>query len=203
MLPKFNGQLTQDGMHSYYIGNKKSGNLFIVRFMREEESIEHAKKAITSYVAKYVLKNKSEKNLDYRAVKSALNLRPFTTSRNLFSRTLLRKVKNQKGEKLYKNYSIFELTKKMLNGEIEVVKKPLEQTFIGERIEVDKIDDFRFFQHWQGEHKINVKDIGRIDVYIDNDVYSWEAGHYYIAQKEWDFEESLNDEPQIEAPFVL
>eukprot|EP01022_Parablepharisma_sp_SALTPOND_P022408 TRINITY_DN45468_c0_g1_i1.p3 TRINITY_DN45468_c0_g1~~TRINITY_DN45468_c0_g1_i1.p3 ORF type:complete len:194 (-),score=14.99 TRINITY_DN45468_c0_g1_i1:515-1096(-) len=182
----------------------KSGNLFMIRFMRDEESLEHAKKAVTSYVAKYVLKHKGEHNLEYRAVKSALNLRPFTTSRNLFSRTLLRKVKNDKGEKLYKNYSIFELTKKMLNGEIQIVKTPLEHTFIGQKIEINKVGEFKFFEHWDGEQKLRLKDVGRIDVHIDDDVYSWEAGQYYIAQKEWVFDEPQEEkELTIEAPFVL
>lgn len=155
MLPKFNGIIEDKGVLSHYIGDRQSGDLFLIRFLNPESTLEEAKKAVSRYVAKYVLKNKSNDDLDYRAVKSFLKLRPFSTSKNLFSRTILRKVRNSEHQPLFSKYSIYDLTVKMLSKKIYTYKEKDENG-----------------------------NITGILVIVDNELYSWQAGRYQIVKGE-------------------
>jgi len=202
---KFEGNFREGGILSHYIGDKQSGNLFIVRFLRPEANLEGVRKAVTCYVAKYVLKNKSETDLDYRAVKGALNLRPFSTSKNLFSRTVLRKVKNAQGEKLFKHYSIAKLTNKLQSGEMEIRRLPLKAITEGVVVEVSDYQGVPWIEERSGTQEVILKENWRLEVIIKGETYFHEGGHYYVSQKSFNYEADNEGEkePSLELPFVL
>lgn len=175
----------QNGMECLTIsGDFKQGNHVFVKFIEKNKNEKDFKKAITRYITKYVIKTVGNDNLQYRAVVSALGIRPFTRSRSTFPVTVMRKVKNQHGKPLYNKYSIKDLTEKLKNGECEIKKEYEIYEFRQPQYEETEWKGIPvIYDGWRYVDVALKQKLKRLEVWIDGELYSWDAGQYLLVRK--------------------
>lgn len=171
------------GIWNYYIGNKSSGDIFIVRFLRAEKNKQDTKKAVVKYVTKYVIKNligskenkESVESVVARGIVTELNLRLFTTSRTLFPLQIYRKVtlkKSSSREYLSNKYSLFDLT--ILRDENKL------------KIDMKISEEYRtvFIKDIDYEVERKVKFIESIKFEVDENIYTYNSKEWGIIHND-------------------